>query len=732
MKQLNKHNIFTDIADLLRDIPIQFYGYPMRFRIKCGMTVLLCGIILLTSCAKENDALVNPPLISETVNIRFLNFAGDEMPKTLVLEREVRFENIPFGTLSQPQNPPIDSVIIQVFSGNNLEHEREQRQKFSRNTKCIFVAVPSRNDKPEFQNVDSVAIIQTTILPPADTNQCYIKFLNLNNDSKVSYSVKLGCPNGENLFSVSTFNFLQSSGAEEIFEGKRVVSIVKNTPQSESPTKLIGIFELDLKRLGQYVLIVNKFDEVYFIDELAVHQALPPPLQSIEERNAHIRIVNLSSDMITVSKTPGDELATNLNPNFIDEYNTISTCDATTLDKIILTHYGVNTDSLFLSFDVFQKYSIFAFDKTDAKAARIIAVPPVSDRMLTKPDSAIIRVINGNYENSGITVSVGSREANNDFGYSSPSEETLTVNLQEGEISNEIYLKGGNNVPIAVFTSTQPTRYLFSSNIRIEDGKEYVIAVDFSDGLGRLVAIEKEEELAPITFAPQSAFVQIVNVIEGINQVSFNIPNLIENGKMTYSNFVATFVPLGNNSLTINGKTHNFVATRDERILVIASNNANNTDIFSFQSPFMGANSSRLRHRFINASFDTPILQVNTDTFSVFREDIFYQSTTAPISQNRERKYTFFFSNQEVYQDIYQRVFQTVYQTNVSKGDSIATREANLAGRRAAIRNFAERDNPGAGLLRVGDLLMTFNKNYSIIFHGNRNSGYGITVVQEY
>ena len=655
--------------------------------------LILVGMLAICSCAKENEALVNPPLITETVQIRFLNLSGDETPKTLALERQTRYENIPFQFVSNAQNPPFDSVIIQVFAGNNLEYAREQRQRFSRRTNCIFVALPSKSDKPEPKSVDTVFIIQTTILQPEDTNQCYIKFLNANPDARVTYSVKLGCPNGENVFKnsqITNFTYCQASGTQEIYEGKRVISIIKNIAGSgDNPagTELVGIFELDLKRLGQYILIVNKYDDVFFIDELVTASIALQPMQSIDERNAYVRVVNLSSESVTVAMSPGNVLASNLNTNSISQYNTISTCDATSLDKIILEHNGATTDSLYISFDVYKNYSIFAFDKMDAKASKIIAISPIDDRMIKKPDSAIIRVVNGNYENSGLTVSLGARESrdpNNKFGYS--SGELLTVNLFEGEVSNAMYIQSGSNVPISVFTTTQPTKYLFSSNVAIEAGKEYVIAIDYSDGEGRLVAIEQGAESHSFSYALQSAFLQFANVVAGANQMTFSIPNLISDGRLAFNNTMTTFVPLGSNSITINGKTHNFTATRANRILLIASNTASNTDIFDIQSPNLGATAYNLKHRFINASFDTPFLQVNTDSETVINDNISYQSASAIREQWRERKYTFFFRNQT---------------TDVE-------------------------------LLRVGDLPLSFNKNYSIIFYGNKSSGYGITHLQEY
>jgi len=47
--------------------------------------------------------------------------------------------------------------------------------------------------------------------------------------------------------------------------------------------------------------------------------------------------------------------------------------------------------------------------------------------------------------------------------------------------------------------------------------------------------------------------------------------------------------------------------------------------------------------------------------------------------------------------------------------------------------SFIFRDqNGGKGLYVAADLLLTLAKNYSIIFHGNKEIGYGIFVIQEY
>jgi hypothetical protein len=266
-------------------------------------------ILIFSSCIQENPDLVNPPLIVETVNIRFLNLSGDEQPRTLILDRKSISENQIFNTMSAPDTPPYDSVTIQVFKNDFKTYSTIQKFKFARISNYIMIALPNYNNPIDSidKNEDTIIYLQTTILKPNDTNQCYIKFVNCNPDTSINYSIKVGCPNGENLFvdnGIMSVRYLQNTGTQAIYEGKRVISIIKNfnstssDPDSAStPPKLIGIFELDLKNLQQYALIINKYDEVFFVSELDANSPLQK-LNSVAERNAFVRVINLSTEII--------------------------------------------------------------------------------------------------------------------------------------------------------------------------------------------------------------------------------------------------------------------------------------------------------------------------------------------------------------------------------------------------------------------------------------------------
>jgi aspartate 1-decarboxylase len=547
-----------------------------------------------------------------------------------------------------------------------------------------MMALPSASNATEKKEVDTLIALQTSIIRPPDSAQCYIKFFNANPDASATYSIKSGCPNGENVFidnAITAVQYKQSTGVQAVYEGKRVYSIIKNISGESASTKLIGIFEFDLVRQGQYAMVVNKRDELYFIDELSTEPVTLVPQQPIAARSAYVRVVNLSSEPITVAKSSGGELTTNLNPFFIDKYETIATCDQMSLDKLSLIHNGITTDSTFFSFDVYKKYTILAFDTKDKAASKIIPVQPINDRFPISADKAVIRVVNGNYDASGITVSIGARTANNDYGYESGT--TLAVNLLDGEVSKDNSVSGGY-LPISVFSATEPTKFLFSSNIHIENGKEYLLAVDFSNDEGRMSVIEASTEQANINFEQHSIFIQIVNVANGEPYITFSLPTIIANGKIIQNTSVATFIPEGSNTITLNGKTHSFTTTKNKRSLIVATANANNADIFDIQSASMDANATTLKWRFINASDDTPTLQVISDYGT--GHNIKYMQPSPTFEQYKDRKYTFTFKNQDT----------------------------------------------DTELLVIGDLLMTLNKNYTILFYGNKSVGYKVTILQEY
>ena len=638
-------------------------------------------LFLFSSCAKENNNLVNPAMIFETVNVRFLNFAGDEKPRTLVLDKTTSFSNIAYNTISNFSNPPSDSVYIEVLNNGVVEFNTgELKHKFARNTRYIIMALPSPLGSPNYKVVDTIVKIQTTSVAPYDTNECYLKMFNANNDTSCTYTLLLGCPNDSAI--ISQLQYKKSSGIRNIYKGTRTFSILKNT---SNDTTLLGVYQLELKGSKQYVIIINKKDEVFFVDELSEEPNILLHPQVITERDAYIRVINLSSTDITINNIPGGEIVSNLNPNFIDKYHKISTCNNRDRDKIQLIANAVCTDTVKYPFEVFNKYTAIALDAKGKAGNKLVLVAPNRIAINNVSNKAIIRVINGNYEKSGINVSIGAREANNENGYESGN--VLAKALTAGNVSNGVTFEGGV-LPISVFTSTEPAKYLFSSNVFVENNKSYILVIDFKDGDGQLTLIEENEELKPIEFAEQSVFVQIVNVVNNIKQSSIEINNLLSKAKLYMSNSLATFVPVGNTTITINGKEINFTATASDRVIVIASGTKDNTDIFAIKSKYLGATDKDYKRRYINAAYDVPLLRVKSDSTNnyILQENISYKTASQVETFTREKKFALFFENQI----------------------------------------------DGKFLSKAADLMMTLRKNYSVIFYGSKSTSYNILILQEY
>jgi hypothetical protein len=590
-------------------------------------------------------------------------------------------------------------VTLSTLHDNKYTYNSPQKFKFARNCNYVFIALPTipRPHDTNNKNTDTLLYLQTTILKPDDTNMAMIKFINANSDSAATYSIKLGCPNGENFFidnQIASVRKYQNTGYQQIYEGLRVVSIIKNRPNQVPPSdddddpvetpstisEVIGIFELQLRRLNQYVLVVNKYDDVYFIDELDKNSNLEK-LYPVPNQVSELRIINLSSDLVSIESRIIGSLTEDLYPNKIQQYINIDVCQGVTLDELYLLSNDQRNDMAYFSFDIYKKYTILAFDDEIKASSIIVPIPPVEDRMVTRSDKAIVRVVNGNYNESGITVSIGARTyAGNKF----ESGVTLAVGLDYKEYSKEMYINGGSNVPITVFSTTQPTKYLFSGIVNLQNGKEYLITIDKLYN-GKIAAIELNDQQQDVVFAPKASFVQIANATNG--SMALSLGNIINNSTIFNSPTIATFFPEGNGTLTMGGKSLNFSSDPTIRSLFIAANTNSNPDIFAIQNPTMGTSNSTLRYRFINAATDVPTLVIkNSSDSSIVFSGIPYKTASDIKSDVKDRKFSFIFTDQ----------------------------------------------GSNSDLLKTNDILMTLAKNYSIIFHGNKSRGYGIMILQEY
>jgi hypothetical protein len=90
----------------------------MKNRMKVIASICALAIWgVFSSCTgpDENPNLVNPPLVSPTVGVRYLNLSGDGAIRNFVMNSDGIIENIPFGQVSQQVAPPADSSYIAIW-----------------------------------------------------------------------------------------------------------------------------------------------------------------------------------------------------------------------------------------------------------------------------------------------------------------------------------------------------------------------------------------------------------------------------------------------------------------------------------------------------------------------------------------------------------------------------------------------------------------------------------------
>jgi len=156
-----------------------------------------------------------------------------------------------------------------------------------------------------------------------------------------------------------------------------------------------------------------------------------------------------------------------------------------------------------------------------------------------------------------------------------------------------MYIDGGTSLPLAVFASTQPTTYLFSGLIDLENGKEYIIAVDMSS-IGTLTAIEINDQQQPLSFAQPTTFFQSANVTSG--NINLTIPDILKYGTLQRFNSLASFLPLGTTALQVSGISYDLsFENLTDRTLLIATGPHTSPDLFHLQGPTMGADTNAIK-----------------------------------------------------------------------------------------------------------------------------------------
>lgn len=661
--------------------------------------LLLAMIFALSGCPEESDSLVNPPSQAETVNIRFINLAGDNQSRSLRMT-EYETPEVAYGQATETFNPPDDSTKATVLKNGTDEYSPEKQIKFFRKLTYTFFALPtSPGDSLHPLPVDTLIGINTSLTIPAVTNDSYVRLINAYSDTNSTFSLVLGCAGGATL--ATGVRYRGFSSAEAVLSGENTFSVLYN---SNGNTVSLGLFRVDMVPRGEYTFVVLKDQtgdpKVYALDELSPAASAFGPAQEVEAKTTNIRTVNFSSKTFDVN-LDADLISSSPTKNYISKYNEYTACSGTSISSVNVVSGEDTLSNMFTSLEVLRDYSLYLFDEGDL--IRQVLAPPF--KVFGEAEGkSIIRVVNGNPDYEGITVAFGARkvESEDDLRYG----ETIARNVKFGSTSSIGIFESGLS-PITVFASTQPAKYITGVNYNLEKDKSYTMVLfKKEDGSPGFTIIEDDIEDAPITEINAGVFVQVVNGVGGPESVRIGIEPLISESanELYYGLNLATVIPIGTTEITVNGKSKTIDIEEGKRLLVVASGTEGNEKILTYQTDPIEKADSYYKIRFLNASTD--VEKITVARFNLV------DCPACPIWAN-----------------------------NVKSEELSFLQEVNSE---AKISLFVYNPDDFARLYhRVDDLKLNFNKAFTVIFTGNAtlgnnsdddntNNGYSVVIIQEF
>ncbi len=668
---------------------------------KYNFRVLLLAIgLLIQSCAEENPDLVNPPPQSKTVRVRFINFASDGQERKLGLDGEVFTETVGYGECSEAVQPPADSSYPSVVLNGSTEFRASNKIRFLRDNYYTVFGLPSAPGDSIQRDLDTLISVGTLAGLPQERKKAYIKIFNAYPDSNRTYSMKRGCPNGEPL--ATNVSYRKASPQMSVRSNGVPISILRT---KAGETEFLGLFNLFFDEGKQYMVVIGKEsnsdeEKIYLLDEFNdASQAfgIETPELSL---TTQMRAINVSNAEVTFAKQPdeivGDGVIQTLNSKYVGAYNKIGACSSRSLDSLYCLVGGDTASYESASLDVSERYTIIAFDSSTVAANLSVLTEPYR---VDDYGNAIIRVVHAAYMRQTVTLSMAARDDNpysdqaDSLGYL--SGDVIAEDISYGEISEPRLVKPGENLPITMFTTTQPARLLNCAVGDIQPGGRYLMLLTTNGATGEdeFYLIEKNTENAELEPLTEGVFTQIVNLVPDAEQIELRLDPTLTRAKMNYGASLATVVAEGERSLTMlsTGDSYVIGAEKDKRNLTIIAGEIENPDFLEFSYEPLDVSVSFYQRRFINASKGVSLLSIKLDDddesnpFTV--ERIAYGRASRLQNIEYERNLSIFFINSE---------------TNNT-------------------------------LLQVNDLPFPLGKNYSVIFGGSEaQNNYTGVVLQEY
>lgn len=636
-------------------------------------------LLVLISCVDEDPKLVNPPPPFQSIRIRLLNAINSDDNISWGFNNSPYSNSVKYLELTNSQMPPpYDSLALEFYQNNKLTYTSNRKIRLVRETRYLIVAGKSLGEG--LLHIDTFMILSTTYGLPTKLGNAYFKFVNLVRDSNLSATLIDGCPNGRPL--VSNVTYFAYPFLQTIPYGNYTLSVVLNDGVKSG---LLNTFSVNFSEDGEYTLLLAKKRDgtigFYLYDDYDTTKGLVE-LLPIAERVSYLRTVNLSSENISLFRFPNQVLNEDIPQNWSTKYHSISACENNYLDSIEVKSSN-SYNILGYSFEVFKKYTLLVFDSIENQK-KLILVPPAKLRESTNGRS-IIRVVNAVDTNFAITFSVGTRNSKNNNYFSG---EVISANLKSNRVSNPVFIEPGY-LPLTIFSATEPAFLLKSTYTEVAADYAYLIVLHkSSDGELKVSFIPEDREDFSAIQLETGCFVQVLNAFPDTPSLNISFSKYLQNIKINYKESFATVLPTSVNGIYYNGNQKEITLDPSKNGLFVFSGLNLEIDLFDISIPSMGKETNSLRRRFFNASKE------------IENVGIFHDSSKQKIVLN-ELKYGQYSSVERVFLE---RKFSLVYFDNYKN---------------KVISQF-------------NDIFLSFGKNYTLVFSGNKSKSFTLIVVQEY
>jgi hypothetical protein len=644
-----------------------------------GINLVLLALVILLSCAKEDPRLVNPPPPYQSIRIRLLNAVNtDDMLSW-------GYDNSPYsgsvgylGLTNAIMPPPYDSINVQLFQNGTLSYSTSRKIRLIRETRYLFIAGKSLKEDTK---VDTIMVLSTTYGLPKKLGNSYFKFVNLVRDSSLRVSLVDGCPNGTPL--VSNIPYFSYPLLKTIPYGNYTVSVLLHI---NNTTTLYNIYSLKFLEDNEFtIFFAEKRDGSYGLflyNDYDTTASTLIELTPVSVRVSYLRTVNFSSQAISIKKLPNENIAEDIGSYACTKYLPLSACESNLLDTIEITSSDGNSNQVGYSFEVNKRYTLLVFDSVQNKQ-KIILVPEVNIKEATT-GKAVVRVVNALDTAFAITLSLGARNVQQGV----KSGEVLATNLKSNKISNPAVISPGY-LPMTLFSSTESSFLLKTTFATVLPDKSYLVIIykNVNNDIG-IVILPDELESTQVSELGKGCFIQFLNAYPESPSSTISFSSFVENVVLNYKESFATVLPQDVNQITINGSAYPLSLDTARMGMFIFSGNASTKDLFDISSPSMGNELNSYRRRFFNAASDVEKIGIYYDSLKqkVVVSELIYGNSSPIEKVFLERK------------------FALVFFDNVS----------------------------GKVISQYTDIFLSFGKNYTLVFSGNKTKGYSLIVVQEY